>query len=257
MGNYKIDLHIHSNANPHAFSTIEENIRYAKEIGMEVIAITNHGPALPDTPHWWQLLNIKVLPEVIDGVRVLKGAEANIIGDNGEIDLNNMIFQNLDIVLCGFHGNHKYHKYESEERNTKALINIIKSQKVDIIVHPGNKEFPIDFAEIARTAKENNVALELNNSSLSGTRIGSYERCRDLALEAKKCGCFITVNTDSHYCRLIGNTSLARKIVEEVDYPEELIINSSRERLEKFLELRKSLRVKEIPSDYIDERFKY
>ncbi len=299
---YQIDLHVHSNTNPHAFSTIEENVTYAAEKGMKVIAITNHGPALLDTPHWWQLLNIRVLPNIIKGVRVLKGVEANIIGENGEFDINQAIYQHLDIILCGFlnirvlpniikgvrvlkgveaniigengefdinqaiyqhldiilcgfHGCREYHKYQPIEKNTKSAINIIKSQKIDILVHPGNKEFPIDFEEVIKVAKECNVALEINNSSLGGTRVGSYERCSEVARIAKKYGCFITVNTDSHYCRLVGHTDLARKIIEEVDYPEELIINSSEERLNKFLELRKSLRPKEIFDTYIDEKF--
>ena len=254
---YQIDLHVHSNTNPHAFSTIEENVTYAAEKGMKVIAITNHGPALLDTPHWWQLLNIRVLPNIIKGVRVLKGVEANVIGENGEFDINQAIYQHLDIILCGFHGCREYHKYQPIEKNTKSAINIIKSQKIDILVHPGNKEFPIDFEEVIKVAKECNVALEINNSSLGGTRVGSYERCSEVARIAKKYGCFITVNTDSHYCRLVGHTDLARKIIEEVDYPEELIINSSEERLNKFLELRKSLRPKEIFDTYIDEKFSY
>ncbi|NME35462.1 MULTISPECIES: phosphatase [Fusobacterium] len=255
--NYKIDLHVHSNTNPHAFSTIEENVNFACENGMEVIAITNHGPALLDTPHWWQLLNIKILPEYIKGVRVLKGVEANIIGENGEIDINQAIYKNLDIVLCGFHGCPEYRKNQSIEKNTKAVMNIIKSQKIDILVHPGNKEFPIDFEKVIKTAKENNVAIEINNSSLGGTREGSEERCREVARIAKKYGCYLTVNTDSHYCRLIGKTDLAMEIVNEVEYPEELIINSSIERLNTFLELRKKLRVKEIFDDYIEKRFNY
>ncbi len=254
---YKIDLHVHSNTNPHAFSTIEENVTYAAERGMEVIAITNHGPALLDTPHWWQLLNIRILPKVIKGVRVLKGVETNIVGENGEFDINQTIYQNLDIILCGFHGTKEYHKYQPIEKNTRAAVNMIKTQKIDILVHPGNKEFPIDFEAVVKAAKENNVALEINNSSLGGTRAGSYERCSEIARLAKQYGCYITVNTDSHYCCLIGHTDLARKIVEEVGYPEELIINSSEERLEKFLEMRRGLRPKEIKDTYIDDNFKY
>ncbi len=252
---YKIDLHVHSNTNVHAFSTIKENADYAAETGMKVIAITNHGPALEDTPHWWQLINIRVIPDYINGVRVLKGVEANIVGENADIDINQKIYEQLDIILAGFHGNHLYPKFTEKEKNTRAVINLIKSQKADILVHLGNPEFPIDYELTAKTAKEYNVALELNNSSLGGTRKGSEETCRELAKYAKQYGCYICINTDSHYCAQIGHTPLAGKIAEELDYPEHLILNSSEDALFNFLDLRKSLRPKEIHDKYIETYF--
>ena len=249
---YKIDLHVHSNTNPHVFSTIKENADYASKIGMKVIAITNHGPALEDTPHWWHLLNVRIVPDYINGVRILKGVEANIVGENGELDINQKIYEQMEIILAGFHGNHLYYKNKNKEKNTRAVINLIKTQKIDILVHLGNPEFPIDYKEVAKYAKEYNVALELNNSSLGGTRIGSEKTCRELAKYAKEYGCFICINTDSHYCTQIGHTPLAREIAEEINYSEELILNSSEDILYKFLEIRKSLRPKEIDDKYIE-----
>ena len=252
---YKIDLHVHSNTNVHAFSTIKENADYAAETGMKVIAITNHGPALEDTPHWWQLINIRIVPDYINGVRILKGVEANIVGENGELDINQKIYEQMEIILAGFHGNHLYPKNQDREKNTRAVINLMKSQKADIIVHLGNPEFPIDYREAAKTAKEYNIALELNNSSLGGTRIGSEKTCRELAKYAKEFGCYLCINTDSHYCAQIGHTPLAGEIAEEINYPEELILNSSEEVLYKFLEMRKSLRPEKIEDKYIETYF--
>ena len=249
---YKIDLHVHSNTNPHVFSTVKENADYAAETGMKVIAITNHGPALEDTPHWWQLINIRIVPEYINGVRILKGVEANIVGENGELDINQKIYELMDIVLAGFHGNHLYPKNQNREKNTRAAVNLIKSQKADVLVHLGNPEFPIDHELVAKTAKEYNVALELNNSSLGGTRVGSEKTCRELAKFAKKYGCYICINTDSHYCAQIGHTPLAGKIAEEIDYPQELILNSSEDVLYKFLEIRKKLKPEKISDTYIE-----
>jgi len=199
-----------------------------------------------------QLLNIRIVPDYINGVRILKGVEANIVGENGELDINQKLYEQMDIILAGFHGNHLYMKNSPKEKNTRAVINLMKTQKADIIVHLGNPEFPIDYRETAKTAKECNIALELNNSSLGGTRIGSEKTCRELAKYAKEFGCYICINTDSHYCSQIGHTPLARKIAEELDYPEELILNSSEEVLYKFLEMRKNLRPKEIHDTYID-----
>lgn len=252
---YKIDLHVHSNTNAHAFSTIKENAEYAASIGMKVIAITNHGPALEDSPHWWQILNIRVIPQYINGVRILKGVEANIVGENGELDINQKIYEQLEIILAGFHGNHLYYKNKDKEKNTRAVINLMKTQKADILVHLGNPEFPIDYEEVAKNAKKYNIALELNNSSLGGTRKGSEQTCRELAKYAKQYGCYICINTDSHFCEQIGHTPLSSKIAEEIDYPQELILNSSEDILFKFLEERKNLRPKTINDTYIEKYF--
>lgn len=246
---YKIDLHIHTNVNPHAFSTIEENINAAAKKGMEIIAITNHGPALPDTPHWWHLRNIGILPDYIEGVRVLKGVEANILDENGKLDINQLVYSGMDIVLAGFHDVEEYSDNGDKEKNTKAILNLIKSQKADIIVHLGNPSFPVDYAPIVKYAKEYNVALEINNSSLGDhVRTGSKKNCKKMLELAKNEGCYISLGSDSHYSGHIGIFDNAIKLLEEVGYLDELIINDSKETFEKFLKLRSELRSKDINS---------
>ena len=47
----KVDTHTHTLASTHAFGTILENTAAAKEMGLEMICMTDHTPALPDAPH--------------------------------------------------------------------------------------------------------------------------------------------------------------------------------------------------------------
>ena len=243
---YKIDLHIHTNVSPHAFSTLEENIRAASEKNMEIIAITNHGPALIDSPHWWYLVNIAIIPEIVQGVRVLKGVEANILNESGELDLNQRIYERMDIVLAGFHPVEGYGDISNIEKNTNAVLNLIKSQKADIIVHLGNPAYPVNFEQIVKCAKQHSVALEINNTSLGDvTRVGSKPNCKKLLELAKIEGCYIALGSDSHYSGSIGNFDKVLNLIEEVNFSEELILNSSKENIDKFLEKRKKLRPKE------------
>lgn len=243
---YKIDLHIHTNINPHAYSTLEENIAAAAEKEMTTIAITNHGPALCDSPHWWGLGNIKIIPSVIKGVRILKGVEINILDENANIDINNEIYKCLDIVIGGFHSVPQYGFTGDIDKNTRAIVNLMRSQKVDIFVHLGNPEFPVRYEEIVKVAKECNIALELNNTSLTNARRGSDENCYKLAELANAEGCLISFGSDSHFSSYIGGFDEVEKIVEKVKYPEHLIINSSEERLNEFLKTRKELRPERI-----------
>ncbi|MGL4989429.1 MAG: phosphatase [Cetobacterium sp.] len=245
MRDYKIDLHIHTNVNPHAFSTLEENISAAAKKGMEVIAITNHGPALEDTPHWWHLVNIAVLPDVIEGVRVIKGVEANICNEFGKLDINSRVSESVELVLAGFHVIDEYGNIDDREKNTTAILNLIKKQKADIIVHLGNPIFPIDYERVVEAAVQNNVALEVNNTSLGTiTRVGSKKNCKAMLELAKKAGCLIALGTDAHYSGHIGCFERVIDLLNEVDYPEELIVNSSRDNFDKFLRVRQELRSK-------------
>ena len=234
---YPIDLHIHTSVNPHAYSTLEENIRSATERNMKVIAITNHGPALQDSPHWWSLVNMRVIPEYV---------ETNIIDENGNFDINQRIYDIMDIILCGLHTIEAYGEPGYSLKNTEAVINMIRSQKVDIMVHLGNPQFPLEYELVVKEAVKAGVAIEINNSSLKGSRKGSRENCKKILEFCKKHNALVALGTDSHISYDIGEFQEAEKLISEVDYPVEKIINYSIENLEEFLKNRKNKRVKRI-----------
>ena len=73
------DLHIHTLASDHAYSTVNENFLAAHDAGLRAAAITDHGPKLPDAPHEWHFSAQHFLPDVLHGVRLLRGAEVNIM----------------------------------------------------------------------------------------------------------------------------------------------------------------------------------
>lgn len=243
---YPIDLHIHTNANPHAYSTLEENIRSAKEKGMKIIAITNHGPALQDSPHWWSLVNMRVIPDYVDGLRILKGVETNLIDENGNFDINQRIYDVMDVILCGLHTVEAYGDPSNIIKNTRAVINIIKSQKIDIMVHLGNPQFPLEYELVVEEATKAGVAIELNNSSLRASRKGSEVNCKKILELCKKYNTKVSLGTDSHISYDIGEFTEVQKLIDEVQYPIERIINYSVENLENFLKDRRETRVKKI-----------
>ncbi|MDR3258923.1 MAG: phosphatase [Fusobacteriaceae bacterium] len=236
---YKIDLHMHTNSTPHAYSTLEENIARAIEKKMEVIAITNHGPALPDSPHWWNLKNMAVIPRTVENLNILRGVEANIVDEAGNIDLNNSIYKVMDIIMAGFHRVENYKDIDNQGKNTNVLINLMKMQYVDIITHPGNPQYPIDIEKIVSIAKEYNIALEINNASFYLTRRGSAPNCEEIVRLCKKNGNIISLGSDAHISYEIGNFSYVEEILEKYDFPKDKILNSSKEILFKFLKERK------------------
>ena len=104
MRNYEIktDLHTHTLASTHAYSTLEENCRGAFANGLEGINMSDHGPSMPDAPYEGHFSNMRILPEYIHGVKVWKGAEANIVDYEGRIDLTEHTLGRLECIVASF-----------------------------------------------------------------------------------------------------------------------------------------------------------
>ena len=234
--NFIIDLHTHTNTTPHAYSSLEENIRAAKRSGIKILANTMHGPLLQDSPHWWAIANQRTLPDYIDGVRVLKSVEANIINIKGELDINDTIIKTCDIIIGGFHSIPEYGDTHDITKNTESIINVMKNGVVDILVHLGNPIFPIHYEKVVIAAKKYNVAIEINNGSLTTSRAGSKPNCKNIMNLCFKYRPFIALGSDAHFSSLIGDFKEVQKLIK--DYDEDLILNIKEKKLKAFLTLR-------------------
>ncbi|MFZ5945734.1 MAG: phosphatase [Bacillota bacterium] len=237
MNFFKVDLHTHTIASGHAYSTLHENFMQAKEKGITMLAVTDHGPQMPGGPHLYYFGNLRVLPMEYLGVELLRGAEANIIGFQGQLDIPDGILKRLDIVLAGFHTG--CFPGGDVEENTQALINAMKHPYVDVIVHPGNPEFTINPVKLVEASKELGVALEINNSSLTTSRKGSLENCRVIAKIAAQKGSIISLGSDAHWAPLIGDFSKALTIVKESGLKEGQILNSNPDLVREYLRKKK------------------
>jgi putative hydrolase len=103
----KADLHTHTLSSGHAYSTIDEMAKGAQKRGLNLIAITDHGPAMPGASHEFHFGNMRILPDILYGVRILTGVEANIFND-GSLDLPDNRLENLDFVAAGIHSDADY-----------------------------------------------------------------------------------------------------------------------------------------------------
>ncbi|ALP89588.1 MULTISPECIES: phosphatase [Clostridium] len=222
---YALDVHTHTIVSGHAYSTLMENAKAASEKGIKVLGTTEHGCTMPNAPHIWYFNNYKVLPREMYGVKMLYGVEANIIDYEGNLDMDDDTLGKLDIVIGSIHD--EVYKVGNAEENTAAFINVIKSGKVDIIGHLGNPTVPVNFEEVIKCAKENNVLIEINNSSFTTSRIGSLGNCTKIAKICKEYGNTIIINSDAHFCTKIGEFTEAITMLESIDFPENYIINSN------------------------------
>ncbi|NLL29667.1 MAG: phosphatase [Clostridiales bacterium] len=220
---YKLDVHTHTIASGHAYSTLMENAKAASEKGIKVLGTTEHGITMPASPHTWYFGNYRVLPRELFGVTMLYGVEANIMDYDGNLDMTDSILDKLDIVIGSIHT--EVYKVGNIEENTRAFTNAIKKGKIDIIGHLGNPAVSVDFEEVVKCAKEHDVLIEINNSSFTTSRPGSFLNCREIALLCKEYNTKIIINSDAHFCTKIGEFTEAINMLESINFPEELIIN--------------------------------
>lgn len=228
MGNddplLKADLHIHTVMSGHAYSTVREICAEAARLGLEMVAISDHGPAMPGGAHLYNFTNMVALPRLIDGVKVLRSAECNILDTDGRLNLPDDVLGRLDIVQAGLH---PYTGYEGKtvEENTAAVVGAIRSGKVEIIVHPGNPTYPLDYAAVVKAAKENNVLLEVNNASFTLVRKGSEDNCSFIMTEAARIGGLLCVGSDAHDASRVGYFDTALELLSDAGYPLERLVN--------------------------------
>ena len=232
---FNVDLHLHTVASTHAYSTVHDYLAAAVRQGIRLIAITDHRPEMVDAPHAFHFNNMRILPRVVEGVGLLRGIEANIKA-NGETDCSDKMRSALDLIIAGFHK--QVFTPADVVTNTKAMIAVIASGKVHIISHPGNPEYPIDIPAVAAAAAKYNVALELNNSSFIHSRVGSEPNCRAIALAVKEAGGWLALGSDSHIAYSLGGFEHCERILREIDFPDDRILNVSPRRFLDFLEAR-------------------
>ncbi len=228
------DLHTHTIASGHAFSTIREMAEYASIMELKMIAITDHGIKMPGGPHEYYFSQIMGLPSSIYGVEILKGVEANIIDQHGSLDMPQRVLDNLDLVLASFHTDTGY-QTGSVEQNTRALIAAIQNPYVHMITHPGNPEFPVDLEKIAQAAKLAGKALEINNSSFSLSRPGSTPRCNHMAHIVAKTETIVSINSDAHSCFAVRSFDKALEAAEKAGIKPSRVLNTSVNLIKEYL----------------------
>lgn len=195
----KGDLHIHTNWSD-GTSTADEMIQTAIKMKYSYVAITDHSKS----EHIANGMDEKRLEQYISEIEKLKrkyaneikiftGSEVTILRD-GSLDYSDKYLKKLDWVTASVHLGFKQTKQEMTKRITTALQN----PYVCALSHPTGRlinerdPYELDLEKVFETAKERNVALEINSHpkrlDLKDTHIKT----------AKEIGAKFAINTDSH-----------------------------------------------------------
>ena len=234
MRKYELDVHTHTIASGHAYGTITEMAKAASEKGLKILGITEHTTGIPGTCDEFYFGNMGVVPRNMFGIELMLGAEINILDYKGTLGLNERYFRHLDVRIAGIHN--MCYEYGTMAENTQAIINTIKNPVIDIISHPDDGNCPLDYDEVVRAAKEYHVLLEINNNSLrSSSRKNTFENSVKILELCRKLNIPVLVSSDAHYMTDIANFGNVEKVLDSVEFPDELVINSSADKFRDFI----------------------
>ncbi len=229
----KSDFHIHSINSGHAYGTIYEIAKQAEEKGLLVIAITDHGPSYIGTTGGFVHFNMSNRnPKYIDGVRVLWGAELNLINFDGNIDLEEKILKNLDFVLLGLHDRTPYQD-AGKEKNTMAFLKAMDNPYIQAIAHPVNPSFEYDEIQVIKKAIDKGLYLEFNLGWFLKTCETHFDKHKLLVDMVKKYHGKLIISSDAHFLHEIGDDSILKKYEKKLEIDPKIIFNSFLE--EKYL----------------------
>lgn len=224
----KSDLHTHTIASGHGTTdTISDLAKAASVRGLTLLGISDHGPASAGSAGLSYFRSLALAPENRLGIRICYGAEANIINNRGDLDIPDELLQLLDYCIISMH--RPIYTSGSIQENTLAYQRAMEHPKVRIIGHCDDSRFPVDYSSLIRSAMNLNILPELNNVSLLPD---SYRRnCRTnsihLLRECERQCCPLLLSSDSHGKKHVGDVAEARKLVQEISFPAELILNYS------------------------------
>lgn len=235
------DLHTHTLASTHAYSTVGEMVQSAADKGLFALAITDHAKNMPGSPGPWYFRCLHELPLHYKGVVTLAGIEANVMDFEGTLDVEAADVPRMNWIVASIHHLGQRGLEDPDiEKSTHLWMQVAKNPAVNVIGHSGDPMYAYDYDKVIPFFGEHHKLVEINNHTFEN-RKQNVENCKKIALACKKHGVPLVVNSDAHFETQVASFDHALKMLEEIDFPEELIINASVDRLQAYFEAHTNL----------------
>lgn len=220
------DIHTHCIASGHGtHDTITDMARAAADRSLQILGISDHGPATPGAADSSYFRNLLLAERKRFGVSLFYGTELNILNEKGDVDMEDSLIQALDYAFISIHP--PTFRSGTVDSNTAAYIHAMKHPGVRFLGHPDDGRFPVDYERLLSAAKENHVYPEINNASLmpDAYRTDGRRNSMQILSLCKKMRLPVLLSSDSHGKEHIGDMKYIMPLLAECDFPPELIIN--------------------------------
>ena len=208
-------LHGHTNYSDGS-NTVAELARACRDAGYAYVGVTDHSQGaayaggLRPEDLARQADEVDTVNEALDGIRVLKGVEADILAD-GHLDYSEEVLGRLDFVIASIHS--RFNLGEAEM--TARILTAMDNPYVTVIGHPTGRlllsrdAYGVDLDAIFEKAARNGIAMEINADP---HRLDLDWR---VLRRARDQGVTISIGADAHNTAGIGNVEfgvgIARK----------------------------------------------
>jgi DNA polymerase (family X) len=215
LGDLRGFLHCHTNYSDGS-NSVEELALACRAAGYQYVGVTDHSQAaayaggLTADDLLRQADEVDEVNSRLEGIRVLKGVEADILAD-GRVDFEEQVLARLDFVIASIHSRFNMGAPEMTARMLAAMDN----PYLTIIGHPTGRlllsrdPYGVDLDAIIEKAAATDVALEINADP---HRLDLDWR---VLPRVKAGGAMISIGADAHSLAGIGNAEygvgMARK----------------------------------------------
>lgn len=236
------DYHTHT-IFTHGKGTIEDSVKMAVQKGLKQIAFTEHSFKHMAHPlsikKWYEMRKeVERLRSIYD-IDILLGLEANLMDQNGTIDVPEEIIKQCDILVLGYHklfwtsikgwftflipNTFRIGKASKKriEKNTIAYMRAIERYPINILAHLKYANCEVDCVKLAQFAKDHNVKIELN-----GKRIDFTDKEMEGML---KTGVEFIIDSDAHHPNNVGRNDHAFTLITKFNIPVEQIANINKQ----------------------------
>lgn len=241
------DMHTHTIASKHAHSTLYENLNIARERGLKYLAVTDHffndGTEIEKKNEITRICYVENENIRLKNIEIIGGAEFNL----GQNIYNFKKISKLRWRPIGLHSwfynisngtlEELYELYKKATERHNAFVHIERElHKIEKKAHPGLDKAIKDYLEkIVVLAKDKSIILEVNESSMTTNEGNCIERMKYWLSIAKENGNPIYLGTDAHFCEAIGDFTNVINLLNEIDYPKDLILNINEDLLKRTL----------------------
>jgi DNA polymerase (family X) len=180
-------------------ATLEEMARAAQDLGFEYLGIGDHSQSLkvarglsPEAVRQ-QHREIDALNNKLDGIRILKGIECDIL-ENGSLDFDDELLKSFDYVVVSVHTYFQMPREEMTARICKALAH----PRATMLGHATGRlllrreGYQVDIDEVLKCAARHGKMIEINAQP---HRLDlDWTHCK----QAKAMGIPLVINPDAH-----------------------------------------------------------
>ena len=191
-------LHVHTTYSD-GLDPLEAIARATRDQGYRYLGVCDHsrsaayagGLQVDDVRRQHQ--EIDALNQQLDGFRIFKGIESDILAD-GSLDYDRDVLDSFDFVVASVHSRLNM----SEAEMTRRLVRALEDPATTILGHPTGRlllereAYPVDLSAVIAAAAARDVAIEINAHPYRLDLDWRHLR------EARNSGVRIAINTDAH-----------------------------------------------------------